>query len=131
MQKRAPGASRAIDDLLRQNLKVVAVVRLFIAQDADRAEPATADSDHLIAFAQGANGAGADRGIQPGHIPAAGENTDHALFSAHATAFMFSICVIYFGAKRRKARSTRVRYAALCLGEDSCSGFVKLRCLLL
>jgi hypothetical protein len=130
MQKRAAGASRAIDDLLRQDLKVVTVVRLLIAQDADRAEPTTADSDNLIAFAQGTNSDRADRGIQPRHIPAAGENSDHALFSAHATAFMFSICVIYFVAKRRNPRSTRARYAALYLGEDFCSGFVKLRCLL-
>src|SRR5436309_1641395 len=93
MEKRAAGASRAIDDLFRQDLKVVAVVSLLIAQDTDRAEPAAADSDNVIAFAQGANGDRADRGIEPRHIPAAGENTNHAFLSAHATALSTSISV--------------------------------------
>src|SRR6478735_6360267 len=52
---------------------------MLIAQDADRAKPATAETDDLIALAQGANGDRADRGIQPRHIPAAGQNTDYAL----------------------------------------------------
>src|SRR5512140_448793 len=49
-----------------------------------------ADTNDLIAFAQGANGDRADRGIKPRHIPAAGENTDHAFLGAHATALSFS-----------------------------------------
>src|SRR5438093_6533356 len=48
-----------------------------------------ADTNDLIAFAQGANGDRADRGIEPRHIPAAGENTDQAFLGAHATAFSF------------------------------------------
>src|SRR5256886_17088372 len=49
-----------------------------------------ADTNDLIAFAQGANGDRADRGIEPRHIPAAGENTDQAFLGAHATALSFS-----------------------------------------
>src|SRR5213595_1024772 len=48
-----------------------------------------ADTNDLIAFAQGANGDRADRGIEPRHIPAAGENTDQAFLGAHATALSF------------------------------------------
>src|SRR5919106_3626483 len=91
MQKRTAGACCTIDDLFRQDLKVLAVVGVFIAQDADRAQPAMADTNDLIAFAQGANGDRADRGIEPRHIPAAGENTDHAFLCAHATPLSFSI----------------------------------------
>ena len=58
---------------------MLTVVGVLIAQDADRAKPATAETDDLVAFAQGANRNRADRGIQPRHIPAAGKNTDHAL----------------------------------------------------
>ena len=79
MQKRAAGACCTIDDLFRQDLKVLAVVGVFITQDADRAQPAMADTNDLIAFAQGANGDRADRRIEPRHIPAAGENTDQRL----------------------------------------------------
>ena len=86
MQKSAAGACCTIDDLLRQDLKVLAVVGVFITQDADRAQPAMADTNHLVAFAQGANGDRADRGIEPRHISAAGENTDHAFLGAHGTA---------------------------------------------
>src|SRR5882724_7094983 len=90
MQKRAAGACCTIDDLFRQDLKVLAVVGVFITQDADRAQPAMADTDDLIPFAQGTNGDRADRGIEPRHIPAAGENTDQAFPRAHATPLSFS-----------------------------------------
>src|ERR1044072_1843021 len=52
---------------------------MLIARDVDRPKPAAAETDDLVAFAQGANGDRADRGIQPRHIPAAGQNTDYAL----------------------------------------------------
>src|SRR5436189_6362541 len=90
MQKRAAGACCTIDDLLRQDLKVLTVVDLFVTQNADRAQPAMADTNDLIAFAQRANGDRANRRIEPRHIPAAGENTDHAFFGAHATPLSFS-----------------------------------------
>ena len=79
MQKRAAGAARTMDDLFCQDLIVLTVIGMLIAHDADRAKPATTDADDLIALAQGANGDGSDRRIQPRHIPAAGQNTDYAL----------------------------------------------------
>src|SRR6478736_2008004 len=90
MQKRAARACCTIDDLFRQDLKVLAIVGVFVTQDADRAQPAMADTNDLIAFAQGANGDRADRGVEPQDIPAAGENTDHAFLGSHATALSFS-----------------------------------------
>src|SRR5437773_11827908 len=90
MQKRAAGACCTVDDLFRQDLKVLAVVGVFITQDADRAQPAMADTNDLIAFAQGVNGDRADRGLEPRHIRAAGENTDHAVVGAHGMASLFS-----------------------------------------
>src|SRR5436190_23861319 len=90
MQKCAAGARCTIDDLFRQDLKVLAVVGVFITHDAHRACPAMADANDLIAFVQGANGDRADRGIEPRHVPAAGENTDQAFLGAHATALSFS-----------------------------------------
>src|SRR5205809_7287647 len=91
MQKRAAGACCTIDDLFRQDLKVLAAVGLFITQDADRAQPAMADTNDPIAFAQGTNGDRADRGIEPRNVPAAGENTDHAFPGPHATPRPISI----------------------------------------
>src|SRR5213075_2895668 len=90
MQERAAGACCTIDDLFRQDLKVLAVVGALITQDADRPQPAMTDTNDLVAFAQGANGDRADRGIEPRHVPAAGENTDQAFLGAHATALSFS-----------------------------------------
>src|SRR5207253_10354386 len=81
---------RRIDDRVRQELKVLAVVGVLITQDANRPQPAMTDTNDLTAFAQGANGDHADRGIEPRHIPAAGENTDQAFLGAHATALSFS-----------------------------------------
>src|SRR5262249_24780735 len=82
--KRAAGACCTIDDLFCKDLIVLAIVSVFITQDADRAQPTMADTNDLIAFAQGANGDRANRGIEPRHIPTAGENTDHAFLAAHA-----------------------------------------------
>src|ERR1700757_940735 len=90
MQNLAAGACCTIDYLFRQDLKVLAIVGVFITQDADRAEPAMADTNDLIAFVQGAKGHRANRRIEPRHIPAAGENTDQAFLGAHATALSFS-----------------------------------------
>src|SRR5438094_10663967 len=95
MQKRAAGACCTIDDFFRQDLKVLAVVGVFVTHDADRSQPAMADTNDLITFAQGANGDRADRRIEPRHIPAAGENTDHVFLGAHATALSFSISAVY------------------------------------
>src|SRR6187399_825344 len=112
MQKRTAGACCTIDDLFRQDLKVLAVVGVFIAQNADRAQPAMADTNDLIAFAQGANGDRADRRIKPRHIPAAGENTDHAFLGAHATALSFS------SSMRKKNRRKRLDVQEASLTRD-------------
>src|SRR6266446_9017886 len=74
---------------------MLTVVGLLIAQDTDRAKPATADTEDLVAFAQGANGDRTDCRVQSRYIPAAGENTDHALLGVHATAFLISISSVY------------------------------------
>src|SRR5213080_3300636 len=78
-----------------------------------------ADTNDLKAFAQSANGDRADRGIEPRHIPAAGENTDQAFLGAHATPF-----VVFFeyakgksteaiGCARGIAQSPRVSLLAI------------------
>src|SRR6476619_295810 len=90
MQKRAAGARCTIDDLFRQDLKVLAVVGVFITHDAHRAQPAMADTNDLIAFTHGADGDRADRGIEPRHIPAPGENTAQTFLCTHATPLSFS-----------------------------------------
>src|SRR4029077_11411480 len=115
MQKRPAGACCTIDDLFRQDLKVLTVVGVFMTQEADRAQPAMADTNDLIAFAQGANGDRADRGIEPRHIPAAGENTDQAFLGAHATALSFS------SSMQKKNRRNRfdVQEASLRASEET------------
>src|ERR1041384_6704570 len=97
MQKRAAGACCTIDDLFGQDLKVLAVIGLFITHNAHRAQPAMSETNDLITFAQGANGDRADRGIESRYIPAAGENTDQAFLAAHATPFI----VLFEFAKRK------------------------------
>src|SRR5205823_1270428 len=43
---------------------MLTIVGMLVAQDTDRAKPATTETDDLVAFAQGANSDGADRGIR-------------------------------------------------------------------
>src|SRR5213595_2574329 len=117
MQKRAAGARCTIDDLFRQDLKVLAVVGVFITHDAHRAQPAMADTNDLIAFAQGTNGDRADRGIEPRHIPAPGENTDHAFLGAHAIALSFSSSI----QKENRRKRLDVQESSLRASEEHVS----------
>src|SRR5213593_4860471 len=71
-----------------------------------------ADTNDLIAFAQGANGDRADCGIEPRHIPAAGENTDQAFLGAHATALSFS------SSKQKENRRKRLDVQEASLRRD-------------
>src|SRR5262249_19115255 len=99
---------------------------VVITLDTDRAEPATANSDNLIAFPQRANSDRADRRIQPRHIPTAGENSDHAFFRAHATTLLISVCVICLGDTAETIRNTGA-LRRLCPSVKFCSGLFKLR----
>src|SRR4029077_9689316 len=118
MQKRAAGACCTIDDLFCQDLKVLALSGVFIPQEADSPQPAMADTNDLIAFAQGANGDRADRRIEPRHIPAAGENTDQAFLGAHATPLSFSSRMQKENRRRRlnvQEASLRARVSLLAI----------------
>src|ERR671936_1657542 len=123
MQKRAARACCTVDNLFRQDLKVLAVVGVFITQDADRAQPAMADTNDLIAFSQGANRDRPDRRIESRHIAATGENTDHAFLSAHATALSFSVsvaCKSLWPPSRKTSRMLRAckRKIDACLHQE-------------
>src|SRR6476646_7793085 len=113
MQKRAAGTCCTIDDLFRQDLKVLTVIGVFVTENADRAQPAMPDTDDLIAFAQRANRDRANRRIEPRHIPAAGEDTDHALPGTHATALSFS------SSMQKKNRRKRLDVQEASLRRDS------------
>ena len=78
VQEGAAGAPGPVDDFFGQDLEVVAVVGFWVADQLDDAGPAAADADHLVAFAQCADGDGTDGRVQPGYIAAAGQDTDHA-----------------------------------------------------
>ena len=78
MEKCATGAAGAIDDIFGENLKIFGIVIGLVADHFDQAAPAMAKSDHLIAFAERAEGDAADCGVEPGDVAASGENTDDA-----------------------------------------------------
>jgi hypothetical protein len=78
MEKCASGATCAIDDIFGEYLKIFRVVIGFVADHFDQAAPAMAESDHLIAFAERAEGDAPDCGVEAGDVAASGENTDDA-----------------------------------------------------
>src|SRR3972149_4395859 len=80
VQEGAPGPSRPVDDFFGQDLEIVAVIGVLCADDLHGAGPAAPDADHLVAFAQRADGHGADGWIQSRNITPAGEDPDHAAF---------------------------------------------------
>src|SRR5271157_522318 len=80
MQEGSAGASGFVDDLLGQNLVIVTVIGILGADGIHQPAPAVADADHLIPFPQGTHRDRADGRIQPRHIPAAGQDSDHSRF---------------------------------------------------
>src|SRR6266481_1659567 len=91
MEKRAAGASGAIDDILSEDLKIFGVVVRFVAHHFDQAAPTVAEADDLIALAKGAESDSADCGVEAGDVAAAGENADDALLGVdvcHMRAFV-------------------------------------------
>jgi hypothetical protein len=78
VQEGAAGAPGAVHHVLSQHLKILFVVVIFFAHDLDGALPAAADTDHLIALAQRADGDRANGGIQAGHVAASGQDADGA-----------------------------------------------------
>ena len=83
VQKRTARAARAIDQILRQCLKVLAVVVILFADHVDQPGPPATDADHLAALTQRANGYGANRGIEPRYVASAGQNSNDALLCFH------------------------------------------------
>ena len=81
MQECATGSPGAIDDLLGQLLKVLAVVGRGVPDNVDQAAPSSTEADHPIALVQSPEGHRADCGIQSGNITAAGENSQWFPFS--------------------------------------------------
>ena len=75
VEEGASGAAGAVDDVFGEELEVVCVVGIFVADDVDEPSPAAAQADDLVAFADGANGDGADCGVEAGDIAAAGQDS--------------------------------------------------------
>ncbi len=78
MEKGATGAASTIDDFFVKEEKVVGVVVILFADHINKASPAVANADDLIAFAQSAESDAADGGIETRNIAASGEDADDA-----------------------------------------------------
>src|SRR5438046_1475475 len=75
MEKSAASAAGAIDDFFVEKKEIVRVVVVLFADHIDKAGPAVANADNLIAFANGAKSDAADRWIETGNVTASGEDT--------------------------------------------------------
>ncbi len=75
VEESAAGAAGAVDDIFGEQLEVIGVVGILVADDVDEAAPAAAQADDLVAFADRADGDGADGGIEAGDVASAGENS--------------------------------------------------------
>ncbi len=81
MQECAAGTPRPVDNFLGQDLEVIAVIRLRIADCIDQSRPAAADANHFVAFACSTNSDRPDRRVQSRNIAAACQNADHSFCS--------------------------------------------------
>src|SRR6266571_2490037 len=80
MEKSAASAAGAVDDLFGEELIVVGIVVILVANHVDEAGPAAANANDLVTFAKSAKGDGADGGIKAGNVAASGENADDPSF---------------------------------------------------
>src|SRR5580693_7510749 len=80
MQESAAGACRAVNNFLRHHQEIVGIVVVLFADHLDKAGPAMAETDDLIALMKCARGDAANRGIETGDVAAARKNTDDAFF---------------------------------------------------
>jgi hypothetical protein len=71
VQEGAPGSAGPIDNLLGQHLEIVAIIRLWVADDIDKSRPAAANAYYLIAFTRRPNRHGADRRVESWDITTA------------------------------------------------------------
>ena len=78
MEKGSAGAAGAIDDVFGEELKIIGVVVIFVANDVDQAAPAMAEADDLVAFAKSTVSDAANCRIEAGDIAASGKNADDA-----------------------------------------------------
>src|SRR5215510_15805031 len=83
MEERPTSAASLIDDLLRQDLKIVAVIRVLLSNHIDQPGPTAPDADHLISLTQCAKGDRANGGVQPRDITASRQNTNDTFFCIH------------------------------------------------
>ena len=83
MQERASGPSRTVHHLLGQDLVALRVVGIRLRNDVHQTGPTAADPDHAVPFAHGADGHGADGGIEAGDVAAARKDADGAFVGSH------------------------------------------------
>src|SRR5439155_22804050 len=74
VEEGAARATRAVDDGFREQLHVLAVVAVRLAQILGEPGPAGSDTDDTVSVADRANRDRSDGRIQTGDVPAAGQN---------------------------------------------------------
>jgi hypothetical protein len=84
VEKRATGASRAIDEFFGQHLIIVTVVVFGIAHGIDKAGSSAPQPDHAVALAQCANRHGANRRVKSRNFTTTRQNSYYALLTAHS-----------------------------------------------
>src|SRR5262245_64263860 len=79
MEKSSPGAAGAVYHIFGQQLVVVRIVVIFVADDINQAAPAMPEADDLIALAESAVSDTANCGVEAGNVAAPGKNDDDEL----------------------------------------------------
>ena len=81
MQKRTAGSTRTVHNFFGENLEVVAVVVVLIADEIDQSRPSTLQANYLVAFTQCPKRHRTNRWIQSGNVASARKNADRALLA--------------------------------------------------
>ena len=82
MEKSAASATGAIDDFFVEKEEIVGVVVILFADHIDKAGPAVANADNLIAFTNGAKSDATNSWIETGNVTASGEDADDTSLGA-------------------------------------------------
>jgi hypothetical protein len=80
VQERSTSATRPVHNLFGQDLEVIGIVCLFVADQVNGTGPTSSEANNLITLPQRANGYRANCGIKTGNVATTGENANDSRF---------------------------------------------------
>src|ERR1700732_1708577 len=94
MQERSAGAARAVHQFLSQQLEILRIVMVMVADHLHQPGPSASKANNLITLSQGPKSYTANRRIQPRDVASAGKNSDDTFFGVDVSHNDIPFCSV-------------------------------------